>query len=72
MSATNIRAAFTTFPTAGTPAVDWGHLDLKFTNNRDEPIYIACYVDDDWQCHVAIYGKLEDGDYDKSTLGALS
>ena len=52
--------------------VDWGHLDLKFTNNRDEPIYIVCYVDDDWQCHVAIYGKLEDGDYDKSTLGALS
>lgn len=52
--------------------MDWGHLDLKFTNNRDEPIYIACYVDDDWQCHVAIYGKLEDGDYDKSTLGALS
>ncbi|HIS03043.1 MAG TPA: VanW family protein [Candidatus Pullichristensenella avicola] len=52
--------------------VDWGHLDLKFTNNRDEPIYIGCFVDDEWQCHVAIFGKLEEGDYGKSSIGSLT
>jgi len=43
-------------------AVDWGNKDLKFTNNRDEPVYIGCVVDDKEQVRVAVFGRLEEGD----------
>ncbi|NLD58461.1 MAG: hypothetical protein GX647_02215 [Clostridiales bacterium] len=42
--------------------VDWGYKDLKFTNNRDEPIYIGCVVDDNDRVRIALFGKLEEGD----------
>jgi vancomycin resistance protein YoaR len=42
--------------------VDWGTKDLKFTNNRDEPIYIGCVVDDNDRVRIALFGKLREGD----------
>ena len=42
--------------------VDWGNKDFKFANNRSEPIYIGGYVDGFNQVHIAIFGRLEEGD----------
>jgi vancomycin resistance protein YoaR len=43
-------------------AIDWGRKDLRFTNNRDEPIYIGCVVDKNENVRVAIFGRIEPGD----------
>lgn len=43
--------------------VDWGNKDFQFANNRSEPIYIGGYVDGFNQVHIAIFGRLEEGDY---------
>lgn len=39
-------------------AVDWGNLDLQFTNNTDDNVYICCYVTDDKRVRFGIFGKL--------------
>lgn len=44
--------------------VDWGHKDLKFTNNRDEPVYICCVMQENEKIRIGIFGKLQDGDVD--------
>ncbi len=49
--------------------VDWGNKDFKFANNRSEPIYIGGYVDGFNQVHIAIFGKLEEGDYALTNAG---
>ena len=56
-------------PSGWDATVDWGHKDLKFINNRDETIYFGCRMDDSDNCYVAIYGKLEEGDYGLSEQG---
>lgn len=39
-------------------AVDWGNQDLRFTNNTDDNVYIACLVTDDKRVRFGIFGKL--------------
>ena len=39
-------------------AVNWGNQDLRFTNNTDDNIYIACYVTDNKRVKFGIFGKL--------------
>lgn len=39
-------------------AVDWGNLDLQFTNNSDDNIYICCYLTDNKRVKFGIFGKL--------------
>ena len=39
-------------------AVDWGNKDLKFTNNTDDNVYIACFVSDDKRLRFGVFGKL--------------
>ena len=52
----SIRVTY--IPRGKDATVDWNHKDFKFVNNTEDPIYIACRVDDDMTVHVAIFGRL--------------
>lgn len=39
-------------------AVNWRSQDLRFTNNTDDNIYIACYLTGDKRVRFGIFGKL--------------
>ena len=37
---------------------------MKFTNNRDEAIYICCVLQENEKVRIGIFGKLQEGDVD--------
>jgi len=47
--------------------VNWPNVDLKFSNNKETPIYIHTYRSGD-KLYVEVYGKISDHDFDEVKL----
>lgn len=51
-------------PVSMDATIDYPGLDLKFKNNKDKPVYLVMYVDDNNRVHAEVYGPaLADGMY---------